>query len=133
MKTLLLSDRESLQADLELTLSDLDPVAEVWRAADIAHGCWFLARDAEVDVVFVDLSWCGHQHLIDVMDALLPWSGYAKIVLLLEDLHDLERHSVRRVRSDLRVPRSIPRGTFRSALSQTLRPGLNRGTRVMVA
>lgn len=133
MKTLLLSDRESLQTDLELTLSELDPVAEVWRAADIAHGCWFLARDTEVKVIFIDLSWCGHQHLIDLMDALLPWSGYAKIVLLLDDLSDLERHSVRRVRSDLRVPRSIPRRTFRLVLSQALRPAQAQNTPALVA
>lgn len=121
MKTLLLSDNAKLQSDLESTLHELDGLCEVWRTPRPRDAAWFLARDGGVDVVFVDLAWCGHQLLPAVIDTIHPWLEGTKVVLLLRHLDDYGQDALRRVRADLCVPRSTPRHTFRSVLAGAVR------------
>lgn len=120
MKTLLLSDNAALQTDLERAMQGLDDFTEVWRTPSPREAARFLVRDADVEVVFVDLSWCGHQMLPAVINAIHPWLEQTKVVLLLNRLDDLSQPGLRRVRADLCVPRSTPPRTFQLVLAETL-------------
>jgi DNA-binding NarL/FixJ family response regulator len=120
MKTLLISDNAALQADLDRALQGLDDFTEVWRTPVPREAAWFLVRDADVDVVFVDLSWCGHQLLPSVINTIHPWLEHTKVVLLLNRLDDLGQPGLRRVRADLCVPRATPPQTFQAVLAETL-------------
>ena len=120
MKTLLLSGKAALQFDLEGALDGLDEHAEVWRTPVLNHAVWFLARDTDVDVVFIDVGWCGPQALPAVIEAIDPWLGDAKVVLLVRQLEDFNQAGLRRVRADLCVPRATPRRTFCSLLATTV-------------
>lgn len=120
MKTLLLSDNTRLQHEIEVALSSLDEFAEVWRTPVLADAAWLLVRDADVELVFIDLSWCGHHKLPVVIDAIHPWLEHAKVVLMLDRLEDFSQQNLRRVRADLCVPRSTPRHTFQSLVADAV-------------
>jgi DNA-binding NarL/FixJ family response regulator len=116
MKTLLLSDQPALQLGLERALDRLDHHVEVWRTPVLGQAVWFLARDREVDLVVVDLPWCGLAHLATVVDQVRAVQGLAKLVVLLDRPDDL-RHVVHAgVETDLTLSKTLPTMTLRATL-----------------
>jgi DNA-binding NarL/FixJ family response regulator len=118
MKTLLLSDQAALQIGLERALDKLDHHVEVWRTPVLSQAIWFLARDRQVDLVVVDLPWCGLAHLPTVVSQLRAVQGHAKLVVLLDRPDDLRLVVHAGVEADLTLSKTLPTMTLRSTLGE---------------
>jgi DNA-binding NarL/FixJ family response regulator len=118
MKTLLLSDQPALQIGLERALDKLDQHVEVWRTPVLSQAVWFLARDRQVDLVVVDLPWCGLAHLPAVVDQVRAVHGYFKLVVLLDRPDDVRLMVDAGIEPDLAVSKTLPTITLRSTLGQ---------------
>jgi DNA-binding NarL/FixJ family response regulator len=118
MKTLLLSDQAALQIGLERALDKLDHHVEVWRTPVLSQAIWFLARDRQVDLVVVDLPWCGLAHLPTVVSQVRAVPGPAKLVVLLDRPDDLRLVVHAGVEADLTLSKTLPTMTLRSTLGE---------------
>ncbi|MEY4749135.1 MAG: hypothetical protein RIQ60_1349 [Pseudomonadota bacterium] len=118
MKTLLLSDQAALQIGLERALDKLDHHVEVWRTPVLSQAVWFLARDRQVDLVVVDLPWCGLAHLPTVVSQVRAVQGPAKLVVLLDRPDDLRLVVHAGVEPDLALSKTLPTLTLRATLGE---------------
>lgn len=118
MKTLLLSDQAALQIGLERALDKLDHHVEVWRTPVLSQAVWFLARDREVDLVVVDLPWCGLANLPSVVSQVRGVQGRSKLVVLLDRPDDLRLVVHAGVEADLALSKTLPTMTLRSTLGE---------------
>ncbi|MEY4754366.1 MAG: hypothetical protein RJA44_2041 [Pseudomonadota bacterium] len=120
MNSLLLSDRGLLQVALQRLLQLMDERSVLWRCEDTLPAQVCLRQQPQVELVVLDLSWCGVERLYNIVSALRPYMGPALLVLLADSASDALATRSTGVVADLIVLRSEPGNVVRTAIKRAL-------------
>jgi hypothetical protein len=119
MKALLLSDQGMLQMAFERLLHGIDDTVALWCCEAIVPARACLHQKPPLDLVLIDLAWCGALRLPQVVNDLRPGINASLIVVLADGPADALAARTSKV-ADLILLKTEPAQAIRTTLAQQL-------------
>lgn len=120
MNALLLSHCPKLQAALQQLLQSIRPNAALWQCEDVLPARAMMRCQPAMDLVVIDLGWCGVKQLEAVTAALRPQLDQSVLMLLADQPGEALAARGTGVVADLTILCSEPGNAVKLALQRAL-------------